>query len=74
MCNPSALGQDSSWMAAKQNCESSQKKCGYQTLAIDVISNSKNSNTEFQGLSEANRVGIHNCLPVPSKEEGEQNH
>lgn len=35
MCSPSVLGQDSPWMAAKQNCKTSQKK--KKTEKKDVI-------------------------------------
>lgn len=70
MCSPSALPQDSPWVAANQNCESNQekKRCGYPTLVMCIISNTENSNAAFQGLLEANRVSIHNCLLVLSKE------
>lgn len=61
MCSPSVLGQDSPWMAAKQNCKTSQKKkkeeenrkerCDCQTLVIYVISDTKNSHTAFQGFT-----------------------
>lgn len=55
MCNPSALGQSSSWMAAKQNHKTRKIKHGSQTLAMYVISNSENNSTAFQHLLEANK-------------------
>jgi len=55
MCNPSALGQSSSWMAAKQNHKTRKIKHGSQTLVIYVISNSENNSTAFQHLLEANK-------------------
>ena len=54
MCNSSALGQSSSWMAAKQNHKTRKIKHGSQTLVMYAISNSENSTT-FQHLLEANK-------------------
>lgn len=60
MCNPSTLRQDSLWMVAKRNCETSPppKKCDYQMFIMYVISDTKNSQHKIPGPYSCTQQGV----------------